>query len=75
MKLVLVGLYCGPLLMLIPPLTRTEAKNRGSGNRVSVSAGPPVPQVKFSARFQAIFLNLFYFMKQSTGGPPLTKNH
>ena len=23
MKLVLVGLYCGPLLMLIPPLTRT----------------------------------------------------
>ena len=23
MKLVLVGLYCGPLLTLIPPLTRT----------------------------------------------------
>ena len=23
MKFVLVGLYCGPLLMLIPPLTRT----------------------------------------------------
>ena len=45
MKLVLVGLYCGPLLTLIPPLTRTYAKKRVSGNRVSdfrVSGGPPV---------------------------------
>ena len=45
MKLVLVGLYCGPLLTLIPPLTRTYAKTRGSGSRVSdfrVSGGPPV---------------------------------
>ena len=45
MKLVLVGLYCGPLLTLIPPLTRTYAKNRVSGNRVSdfrVSGGRPV---------------------------------
>ena len=43
MKFVLVGLFCGPLLALIPPLT--QAKNRGSGNRVSdfrVSGGPPV---------------------------------
>ena len=43
MKLVLVGLYCGPLLTLIPPLT--QAKKRVSGNRVSdfrVSGGPPV---------------------------------
>ena len=39
----LVGQYCGPLLVLIPPLT--QAKNRGSGNRVSdfrVSGGPPI---------------------------------
>ena len=39
MKLVLVGLYCGPLLTLIPPLKRV------SGNRASdfrVSGGPPV---------------------------------
>ena len=45
MKFVLLGLYCGPLLTLIPPLTRTKAKNRGSGNRVidfRVSGGPPV---------------------------------
>ena len=45
MKFVLVGLYCGPLLTLIPPLTCTQAKNRVSGNRVSdfrVSGGPPV---------------------------------
>ena len=44
MKLVLVGLYCGPLLTLIPPLTRTQAKKRVSGNRVSdfhVSGGTP----------------------------------
>merc|ERR1712051_1103142 len=27
MKLVLVGLYCGPLLTLIPPLTRTLFQN------------------------------------------------
>ena len=49
MKLVLVGLYCGPILMLIPPLTRTKAKNRVSGNRVSdfhVSGGPPVFSLK-----------------------------
>ena len=42
-EFVLVGLYCGPLLTLIPP--RTQAKKRGSGNRVSdfrVSGGPPV---------------------------------
>ena len=41
MKLVLVGLYCGPLLTLISSLT---AKNCGSGNRVSgfhVSGGTP----------------------------------
>ena len=41
----LVGLYCGPLLTLIPPLTRTKIKKRVSGNRVSdfcVSGGPPV---------------------------------
>ena len=45
MKFLLVGLYCGPLLTLIPPLTCTYAKNYGSGNRVSdfhVSGGPPV---------------------------------
>ena len=51
MKLVLVGLYCGPLLTLIPPLTRTQAKNRGSGNRDSdfrVSGGPPVATKKCS---------------------------
>ena len=45
MKFVLVGLYFGPLLTLIPPLTRTSAKSRDSGNRVSdfrVSGGPPV---------------------------------
>ena len=36
MKLVLVELYCGPLLTLIAPLTRTyKAKKRVSGNRVS----------------------------------------
>ena len=49
MKLMLVGLYCGPLLTLIPPLTRTSAKKRVSGNRVSdfrVSGGPPVLCVK-----------------------------
>ena len=41
MKLVLVGLYCGPLLTLIPPLT--QAKKHVSGNRVSnfrVSVSP-----------------------------------
>ena len=38
MKLVLVGLYCGPLLTLIPPLT--QAKKRVSDFRVS--GGPPV---------------------------------
>ena len=45
MKFVLVGLSWGPLLVLIPPLTRTQAKKRVSGNRVSdfhVSGGPPV---------------------------------
>ena len=35
MKFVLVGLYCGPLLTLIPPLTRTLVKKRGSGIRAS----------------------------------------
>ena len=34
MKFVLVGLFCGPLLTLIPPLTCTQAKNHGSGNCV-----------------------------------------
>ena len=40
-----MGLYCGPLLTPIPPLTRTLAKKRVSGNRFSdfrVSGGPPV---------------------------------
>ena len=49
MKLVLVGLYCGPLLTLIPPLTRTQAKNHGRGNRVGdfrVSGGPHSVLVK-----------------------------
>ena len=53
MKFVLVGLYCGLLLMLIPPLTRTQAKNRGSGNRVSdfrVSGGPPVSSLEKNCR-------------------------
>ena len=35
MKLVLVGLYCGPLLTLKSPLAHTQAKTCGSGNRVS----------------------------------------
>ena len=50
MQLVLVGLYCGPLLPLIPPLTRTYAKKRVSGNRVSdfcVSGGPPVVFIEY----------------------------
>ena len=45
MKFMLVGLYCGPLLTLIPPFTHTKAKNRVCGNNVSdfrVSVGPPV---------------------------------
>ena len=45
MKFVLVGLYCGPLLMLIPLLIRTYAKNHVSGSRVSdyrVSGEPPI---------------------------------
>ena len=48
MNFVLVGLYCSPLLTLIPTLTRTYAKNHVSGNRVSdfrVSGGPPVKEL------------------------------
>ena len=62
MNFVLVGLYCGPLLTLIPPLTRTLAKKRVSGNRFSdfrVSGGPPV----FAPFFfpYALFINIVVY--------------
>ena len=70
MKFVLEGLYCGPLLTLIPPLTRTSAKNRGSGNRVSdfrVSGGPPVciilyPQDRFYTTYSSLSETLVFFL-------------
>ena len=63
MKLVLVGLYCGPLLTLISPLT---AKNCGSGNRVSgfhVSGGPPVLGVHSPCVVRMFLITLYYSLK------------
>ena len=63
MKLVLVGLYCGPLLTLIPPLTRKKKKKRVSGNRVSdfrVSGGPPVISNLYIPTSNLKFISIAY---------------
>ena len=49
---------CGPPLTLIPPLTRTQAKNRVSD--FHVSGGPPVIETKLHqfTKFVLIVLTL-----------------